>query len=61
LWGFQRRGVLALESPRHRLLSQPDGTPLPAGYRVMDDVEFAAEVWELRVSDKGVMERVPYR
>jgi oligosaccharyltransferase complex subunit beta len=47
LWAFQQRGVLMVEGPRHRLLTDAPGSPAPAGYRVNDEVEFALDVWEV--------------
>lgn len=45
LWTLQQRGVLKATNMRHRLLSQPPGSLPPSGYRVMDEVEFAVDLF----------------
>eukprot|EP00199_Chlamydomonas_sp_CCMP681_P000714 CAMPEP_0119107804 /NCGR_PEP_ID=MMETSP1180-20130426/11608_1 /TAXON_ID=3052 ORGANISM="Chlamydomonas cf sp, Strain CCMP681" /NCGR_SAMPLE_ID=MMETSP1180 /ASSEMBLY_ACC=CAM_ASM_000741 /LENGTH=437 /DNA_ID=CAMNT_0007093347 /DNA_START=11 /DNA_END=1324 /DNA_ORIENTATION=+ len=52
LWTLQDRGVLRAEGLRHRLLSAPEGSSSPYGYRVSDDVEFAVDIFEFKAGQK---------
>ncbi len=47
LWALQQRGVLRADNLRHRLVSAPAGSPSPAGYRVLDEVEVAVDLFEV--------------